>query len=346
MRFLPLVCSFFVALIPQAKASSDLSLCPDTLSPEVSAKQYAEMGWSREDAGLGSEVFSEAAKQGAWIGIQFTPLPGRLSGVKAQRRILGKLKAIAPESDVYTLQAPNGKKVLIDASTFQDAEMFMLPGSRIFTAQELRVLVAGEPQVSLPQEKFDNGEYCRVLKAIRKNEGYDRYRGLARQILDQSDQGSLMAMSLLSCATALTVSAVTRVVGDAHRKDATSAIGAKNDPTWIGQHGSNFTLGMGYMSALQCLMTPLRGRETYLSAVRWIVAANLAGNVWEEVRLPGLPGQKSLPLFRSSGREVGTDWGDFISGGSASLVFLLFHEAVFRTKDAADLEKLCPSDGV
>jgi hypothetical protein len=69
------------------------------------------------------------------------------------------------------------------------------------------------------------------------------------------------------------------------------------------------------------------------------LGASVAGNVWEEIDIPGVP-QKSLPMFTSAGREVKTDLPDFAAGLIGTATYFAGSLAVESAFGLA-LTKLC-----
>jgi hypothetical protein len=101
-------------------------------------------------------------------------------------------------------------------------------------------------------------------------------------------------------------------------------------------------MGLQIMSVVQCAsLSPFAGARLFRTFYFLVAGVNLAGNVWEEIDLPGDGWQKSMPMFHTHGKEVRTDWADFASGAGASLLFVLYNEAIRELGFEAALAAVC-----
>ena len=100
-----------------------------------------------------------------------------------------------------------------------------------------------------------------------------------------------------------------------------------NPKSMLGLHGSNFIFGLHYMTALHGCFGIMATKYQDTVLLRAVLAANMAGQTWEEIELPFLDQQKSLSINRSAGREVKTDLLDFASGTAGVLAYYLAAKA-------------------
>jgi hypothetical protein len=290
-------------------------LAAGAVSEGVCSKQFGSLTFHEKD-GIPSALQSGELKNGDWV---VAELKGR-NGKPVQ--VAGQLHhfQLDPQSSLSVIADPQGVLYELDPSKLDRI-------GPIDPAQEKSLLKNKKATpLSKDREPFElrfeeiKNKICSMKVKYRDDPIFSKLEKVVEKRFN-SERAAKYA-SGLACSEIAFVTGMAGVFGYYRRfmrdRDQSNA---------LSEHGSNFFQGLAYMINMHCMLGGLSPIKNSAANQKRLLAAtlglNVAGNIWEEIELPDLINQRSLPFFNSSGQEVKTDLADFESGILSTLTYLV-----------------------